>query len=252
MADWWINGMYMKVCKHVLYRHFPKKWSYCEGREENLIFRYTQYMTICMKNCLSFFMIQHLKACDPQKVKLQPQLCAGDYIRPEEVTYIGTNNSHTRCGRKVMRLPRLCTNRQSCCLPLHMAVRLTPAIDSVQVWTCYSFYVIVESVWSEVVFVRGITKMDRQKFEQRCAMKFCVKLGKSATVTYEKLQRAYGEHSLSRAQVFRWHQVLFRRLRTSGRQTSCRKTFNLKNGRQCGKSEVSCEVRLSTDVENDQ
>jgi hypothetical protein len=34
---------------------------------------------------------------------------------------------------------------------------------------------------------------------------FCVKLGESATVTYEKLQRAYGEHSLSRAQVFRWH-----------------------------------------------
>ena len=24
-------------------------------------------------------------------------------------------------------------------------------------------------------------------------------------MTYEKLQRAYGEHSLSRAQVFRWH-----------------------------------------------
>jgi len=48
-------------------------------------------------------------------------------------------------------------------------------------------------------------KMDRQKFEQRCATKFCAKLGKSATVTYEKLQRAYGEHSLSRAQVFRWH-----------------------------------------------
>ena len=47
--------------------------------------------------------------------------------------------------------------------------------------------------------------MERQKFEQRCAIKFCVKLGESATVTYEKLQRAYGEHSLSRAQVFRWH-----------------------------------------------
>jgi len=47
--------------------------------------------------------------------------------------------------------------------------------------------------------------MDRQKFEQRCAIKFCVKLGGSAAVTYEKLQRAYGEHSLSRAQVFRWH-----------------------------------------------
>jgi len=48
-------------------------------------------------------------------------------------------------------------------------------------------------------------KMDRQKFEQCCAIKFCVQLGESATVTYEKLQRAYGEHSLSRAQVFRRH-----------------------------------------------
>src|SRR5215469_10282884 len=47
--------------------------------------------------------------------------------------------------------------------------------------------------------------MDREKFEQSCAIKFCVKLGESATVTYEKLQRAYGVHSLSRAQVFRWH-----------------------------------------------
>jgi len=47
--------------------------------------------------------------------------------------------------------------------------------------------------------------MDRQKFEQGCAIKICVKLGESATVTYEKLQRAYGEHYLPRAQVFRWH-----------------------------------------------
>ena len=47
--------------------------------------------------------------------------------------------------------------------------------------------------------------MDQQKFEQHCAIKFCVKLGESTTVTYEKLQRAYGEHSLSKAQVFRWH-----------------------------------------------
>jgi len=109
------------------------------------------------------------------------------------------------CGRKVMRLAMLCMNRQHWCLPLHMAVRLTPSADSVQVWTCYSCYMIVESIWSEVVFVRCITKMDQQKFEQRCAIKFCVKLGKSTTVTYENLQRAYGEHSLSRAQVFRWH-----------------------------------------------
>ena len=47
--------------------------------------------------------------------------------------------------------------------------------------------------------------MDRQKFEQSCAIEFYVKLGESATVGYEKLQRAYGEHSLSRAQISRWH-----------------------------------------------
>jgi hypothetical protein len=40
---------------------------------------------------------------------------------------------YTRCNRKVKRLAMLCTNRQRCCLPLHMAVRLTPAVDSVQV-----------------------------------------------------------------------------------------------------------------------
>ena len=91
----------------------------------------------------------------------------------------------TWCGGKVVRLATLCTNRQHCCLLLHMAFRLTPAVDSVKVWTCYSCYAIVESVWSEVVFVRCVTKMDRQNFEQRCAIKFCVKLGESSTVTYK-------------------------------------------------------------------
>ena len=50
--------------------------------------------------------------------------------------------------------------------------------------------------------------MERQKFEQSCTIKFCIKLGESATVTYEKLQRAYIEHSLSRARV-QMAQVIF-------------------------------------------
>ena len=131
----------------------------------------------------------------------------------------------TWSGRKVMRLTTLCTNRQCCCLPLHMAGRLTPAVDSVQVWTCYSCYAIVESVWSEVVFVRCVTKMDRQKFEQRCAIKFCVQLGESATVTYEKgLWRTFPIQGTS----VQMAQVLFRRPRTSGRRTSCGKTSTSK------------------------
>ena len=68
-----------------------------------------------------------------------------------------------------------------------MSVRLTSAIDSVQVWTCYSCYAIVESVWSEVALRKWTGK-----FEQICAIKFCAKLGESAAVTYEMLQRAYG------------------------------------------------------------
>lgn len=43
------------------------------------------------------------------------------------------------------------------------------------------------------------------KFEQRICIKFCVKLGKSATETFKMLRQAFGEHSSSRTQVFEWH-----------------------------------------------
>ena len=46
--------------------------------------------------------------------------------------------------------------------------------------------------------------MSDNNFEQRCVMRFCFKLGYSATETFQKLQQAYGESVLSRAQVFRW------------------------------------------------
>ena len=58
--------------------------------------------------------------------------------------------------------------------------------------------------------------MGNFKFEQRCAIKFCFKLGMlqkraknlkklmNATETCEKLKEAYEEDALSRAQIFRW------------------------------------------------
>ena len=46
--------------------------------------------------------------------------------------------------------------------------------------------------------------MSDYKIEQRCAIKFCLKLGMNATETCGKLQEAYGEDALSRAQIFRW------------------------------------------------
>jgi len=93
--------------------------------------------------------------------------------------------------------------------------------------------------------------MDRQKFEQRCAIIFCVKLGESATATYEKLQRAYGEHSLSRAQVFRWHKSFLEGREQVEDEPHAERPSTSKT-EDCGKSEVSCEVRSSIDIENDQ
>jgi hypothetical protein len=43
------------------------------------------------------------------------------------------------------------------------------------------------------------------KIEQHVCIKFCMKLGKSATETLEMLHEAFGEHSVSWAVVFEWH-----------------------------------------------
>jgi len=47
----------------------------------------------------------------------------------------------------------------------------------------------------------AIFKMDQRK-EQRVCVKFCAILGKSATETLTVIQQAFGDQSLSRAQVF--------------------------------------------------
>ena len=39
-------------------------------------------------------------------------------------------------------------------------------------------------------------------------VKFCVKLGKSATETYDLLKKVYGDECLSRTQVFEWFKRL--------------------------------------------
>ena len=48
--------------------------------------------------------------------------------------------------------------------------------------------------------------MEKRNLEQRCAIKICVKPQENASEIYEKL-RAYGEHTLSRTQVSRWHKA---------------------------------------------
>jgi len=72
----------------------------------------------------------------------------------------------------------------------------------------------------------AIFTIDQRK-EQRVCIKFCVNLGKSATETLEMIQQGFGDHSLSRAQVFQWY-ARFKTGRTSvdddeptERPTSC-------------------------------
>jgi hypothetical protein len=43
--------------------------------------------------------------------------------------------------------------------------------------------------------------------EQRYAIKFCVKMGNSASETLEMLRKAYGQATLSSVQVYRWHKA---------------------------------------------
>ena len=46
--------------------------------------------------------------------------------------------------------------------------------------------------------------MSDYKIKQRCAIKFCLKIGMNATETCGKLQEAYGKDALSRAHIFSW------------------------------------------------
>ena len=153
------------------------------------------------------------------------------------------------CGRKVMRLATLCTNRQCFCLLLHTAVKLTPAIDSVQVWTCYSCCAIVESVWSEVKCLWGRLRNGPAKVWATLCHKISCIAWRIRYCDIWKVTKGLWRTFPIQGTSVQMAQVLIRRPRTSGRRTSCWKTST---GRQCGKSEVSCEVRSSIDIENDQ
>ena len=53
-----------------------------------------------------------------------------------------------------------------------------------------------------------ISKMQSRRedtLEKRYAIKFCFKLGKNATETYEMLQTAFRPSCMNRASVFEWH-----------------------------------------------
>ena len=57
-----------------------------------------------------------------------------------------------------------------------------------------------------VVFYNLIMFTMQENIEQY-AIKFCVKLNKSATETFASLTEAYGDATLSKTMVFKWHKA---------------------------------------------
>jgi len=58
-----------------------------------------------------------------------------------------------------------------------------------------------------VMFYNLIMFVMQENIKQRYCIKFCVKLNKSATETFASLTEAYGDATLSRTMVFKWHKA---------------------------------------------
>ena len=98
--------------------------------------------------------------------------------------------------------------------------------------------------------------MEKRNLEQRCAIKFCVKLNENATETYEKLRRTYEEHALSRTQVFMWHKAFLDGSESvedelrCGRHCMSKTEENVTKVRDLVRSHRSLTVRMISSVLN--
>jgi len=106
----------------------------------------------------------------------------------------------------------------------------------------------VDSCLSVVLQVKMQCSVD-----QRYAIKFCVKLEKSATKTLAMIQKAYGKDAFSKAQVFRWHKA-FREGREDvedeeriGRPSTPRTSDNVAKVKAVLDSDRRLSVRLTAD-----
>lgn len=92
------------------------------------------------------------------------------------------------------------------------------------------------------------------KIEIRANIKFCFKLGKSATETFEMIQKAHGEKAMSRKNVFKWF-ALFRDGREqieddfrSGRPKDGRSDENVRKVADALKADKCLSTRLIEDM----
>ena len=94
------------------------------------------------------------------------------------------------------------------CSPLtQTAIDLDPSLSPLAVaWLCSG------SLWSrcltcEEVSANLVTKMETRNIAQGYAIFFCVKLGDRDTTAHGKLQQAFGDDAMSRAQAFRGNKM---------------------------------------------
>jgi len=99
-----------------------------------------------------------------------------------------------------------CTGNTAACQHRQPFTLILPLSRLAVAWLCSDW------LWSRCltcqdVFANLVTKMETRNIAHRYAIFFCVKLGDSATTTHGKLQQAFGDDAMSRAQAFRWHKV---------------------------------------------
>ena len=88
-----------------------------------------------------------------------------------------------------------------------------------------------------------------ERTEQRICLRFCFRLGETATEAHEMLQKAFKEEALSRTQVFEWF-ARFRRGEMSvedhpGRLSTSRSDENVEKIRQKSTRIVGTQLTVS-------
>ena len=90
----------------------------------------------------------------------------------------------------------------------------------------------------------------RMMIEQRINIKFCVKLGKTATETLKMLRDVYGDSSMPRTRVFEWHKQFVEDREDveadpkSGRPCTSTTDTNIEKVRQLVRSDRRVTIRV--------
>jgi len=100
-------------------------------------------------------------------------------------------------------------------------------------------------------------KMEARNIAQRYAIfSFCVKLGDNAITTHGKLQQAFGDDAMSKAQAFRWQKmfsegrILVEDEQRSGRPSATRTGDNTARVRELVRHDRRLTVRMIADEVN--